>query len=107
MTYNEVLSRLQAELDKHTTDRERAWLIAEDWSQVGEIEAMTAEEVHAAYAELDTDMELKSEDYETLDELNGVIGGLELAIKIVGEIDEAESKAAAMKAVAEGVWEES
>lgn len=85
---SKVLVALQAEIDKHNTDRERAWLIAADWNAVGEIEALTADEVHAAYAELDTDMDLKSEDYETLDELNGVIGGLELAMKVVRDVEQ-------------------
>ena len=85
---SKVLVALQAELDKHQVDRMRAWLIAADWNEYAAVEALTADEVRAAYAELDTDIELKGEDYETLDELNGVIGGLELAMKVVRDVEQ-------------------
>ena len=85
---SKVIKALQDEIDKLEVDRKRAWILAQDWSDEPRVSALSAEEVHAEYESVDTDQDLRGEDYETLDELNGTIGGLQRAIAIVREVEQ-------------------
>jgi len=107
-TLSAALAVVTVEKVRAEVGRKRAYLLAGRWHEEARISALTDEQVVAEYEAYEADEAgFKGEDWETLDETQGVIDGLEIALDALrkllpqgtpGTLEEAQ----AVNAAAEG-----